>query len=218
MNKKTKNKKPNFINAGFSLMEVMISVFILTAGLITIIGFVAKGYKISAESRNQIIAAQLAQEGLELALNVRDTRKLRGDNYDFINYDFNGDDDSISLNDDTDDAIGRIDYNDSAPSVNTEYILNYDSTNGYRHDAGGTATNFKRTMRFWYNGDNISYTGINLNTCSTTVYSIVYWGSSEPTTCDFANKCAVATANLETEKNPADPRCGTVNATTTINY
>ncbi len=66
MNKQYKTKK------GFSIGEVMIAMFILVVGIISAVFLSAKSTGQIGDSRNAIIAASLAQEGVELVRNIRD--------------------------------------------------------------------------------------------------------------------------------------------------
>lgn len=63
---------------GFSIGEVLLASFVLTVGLVSIAALAASSYRQSLESRNMIIAAGLAQEGVELARNVRDNNLAAG--------------------------------------------------------------------------------------------------------------------------------------------
>lgn len=63
---------------GFSIGEVLLSSFVLTVGLVSIAALAASSYRQSLESRNMVIAAGLAQEGVELARNVRDNNLAAG--------------------------------------------------------------------------------------------------------------------------------------------
>ena len=66
-----KNRNRKF-EKGFSFVEVMVSVFILTIGIVAVLDLMAKNIKNSTDSRDSIIASELAQEGVELIRNVRD--------------------------------------------------------------------------------------------------------------------------------------------------
>ncbi len=57
---------------GFSIGEVMIAMFILVFGIIGAVFLSARSTAQIGDSRNAIIAASLAQEGVELVRNVRD--------------------------------------------------------------------------------------------------------------------------------------------------
>lgn len=61
---------------GFSLMEVLAAVFVLSVGMLAVIGLQTKTIITSFENRDSIMAAGLAQEGVELVRNIRDTNIL----------------------------------------------------------------------------------------------------------------------------------------------
>jgi Tfp pilus assembly protein PilV len=71
MNNK-KNSKSKFFK-GFSFIEVMFSVFLISVGITAAISLITLGIKKSTENRRQLIAVMLSQEGIELARNIRDT-------------------------------------------------------------------------------------------------------------------------------------------------
>jgi len=74
------NKKhyKTFFSSGFTLVEVLLSVTILTIGIIGSISLI--GYNINAvtHSVNRLMASNLAQDGFELVRGVRDTNWLQG--------------------------------------------------------------------------------------------------------------------------------------------
>ena len=67
---------------GFSIGEVMLSVFILGTTLITITSLFSKSAAEMTDNRDSVIAAMLAQEGIELARNNRDTNWTKGESED----------------------------------------------------------------------------------------------------------------------------------------
>ncbi|MBA3047479.1 prepilin-type N-terminal cleavage/methylation domain-containing protein [Patescibacteria group bacterium] len=68
--------------AGFSLLEVMIAVLIITMGMIGVLSLVLQNIQVQYINKNDLIASQLAQEGLELVRNIRDENWLDGNAYD----------------------------------------------------------------------------------------------------------------------------------------
>ncbi|MFZ3031731.1 MAG: hypothetical protein WA082_01725 [Candidatus Moraniibacteriota bacterium] len=62
----------------FSMPEVLLSVFILSIGLVTIVAVMAGSLRAALGSQNTIIATELAQEGTELVRNVRDNDFVAG--------------------------------------------------------------------------------------------------------------------------------------------
>ncbi len=65
---------------GFSTPEVLLSMFVLTTGLVAVIAVMAGSLRYSFSNRDTIIAADLAQEGIELVRNVRDNDFAAGNN------------------------------------------------------------------------------------------------------------------------------------------
>ena len=66
------NIKSPISNSGFGLIEVTVSIYIITMGLFGLMSLVSQSLKIQNINKNTIIAAQLAQEGIELVRNIRD--------------------------------------------------------------------------------------------------------------------------------------------------
>jgi prepilin-type N-terminal cleavage/methylation domain-containing protein len=74
-----KQKKENFFvkrsrknKKGFSFVEVMTAVFILTVGIIAALSLFSSQLTQLLNSRNQVIAGLLAQENMEIVRNIRD--------------------------------------------------------------------------------------------------------------------------------------------------
>lgn len=63
---KSHNKK------GFSLIEILLALFVLIVGIVATLVLVANSVREIADSRESIVASSLAQEGAELVRNVRD--------------------------------------------------------------------------------------------------------------------------------------------------
>jgi prepilin-type N-terminal cleavage/methylation domain-containing protein len=158
------------VRQGFSFVEVMVVVFILSVSLMVFIQVISKSIIHSAESRNSIIAAGLAQEGAELIKNVRDNNWAQRDSV------FDG----LNIN------PCIIDYNDtSCVSGSGNYNLSFDG-NFYNHGSG-SATKFSRKITI----DTILETKV--------ATSYVIWGSAFPidsTTCNVSNKCVFAAITL----------------------
>lgn len=60
-------------SSGITLMEVMISVMILSVGIVGSIGLVSSSMSKFSSATNKIIATNLAQDGIERVRNVRDS-------------------------------------------------------------------------------------------------------------------------------------------------
>ena len=185
-----KKDKIKNIKKGFSIMEAVISVFVVAVGLTATVSLIVSGLNHSIDSRNYIIASQLAQEGVELVRNLRDNNWAVG-NVSFDN--------SASGNfpvgaGDWDNC--RIDKNDTdVKSCNNgadHKKLYYNGNNFYVHTAGA-ATKFQRKIELDFDTDDAA-TANNL-----TVTSIVIWGSDFPAAladCNVSNKCVYAQSVL----------------------
>lgn len=154
-------------NKGFSFVEVMVSVFLVSVGLLAALSLLTKGLSETMDSRNQLIASLLAQEGVELVRSVRDTNWA------------NGRDSFIGIPNGT----YAIDYKLTGFDSSKKQ-LKLDSDGFYQGDAG-TPTKFFRKI-------DLSEPIPNQKT----VRSIVAWGIAIATQipsmsdCNTAHKCA----------------------------
>jgi len=167
---------------GFSIPEVLLSLLVLSIGIMTIVSILSKSLVYSYDTRDTIVATELAQEGVELVRNVRDNDFASGgDGFDnptvFDNaqkhcrIDWNDPDDALDCN-----------ANQGAAS---RYYLQY-SGGLYAH----VNVTIERYSRYVY----IDYTN-NAQGERALVRSFVYWGSFMPpntgdsANCTPANKC-----------------------------
>ena len=67
---------------GFTLLEIMIAISVMTIGIMGIYALVPKIISIGGANNNRFIASQLAREGLEIVRNIRDTNWLEGNSFD----------------------------------------------------------------------------------------------------------------------------------------
>lgn len=73
------NKKNKTIKAAFSLIELLIAMGMIGLGLLGVASLASQNVRVQYYNKNTLISAQLAQEGLELARNIRDNDwKLSG--------------------------------------------------------------------------------------------------------------------------------------------
>jgi Tfp pilus assembly protein PilV len=169
-----KNKKLK----AFSFVEVMISVFLLSIGMVAIITLMSGSLRDSLDSRNQIIASGLAQEGTELARNMRDSSWLS--NSPSTGHSF----DNIPTGN-----TCRADKNSTAITCGNPYALLFDGSGYYTH-TGTTPTKFQRRLIVQDSGS------------SKIVTSLVSWNNAsppnDPTNCNTSNQCAFAQINLTT--------------------
>lgn len=165
------------IKKGFSLLEVIVALFILSIGITGMLSLIVFSINNSRESRDIIVASQLAQEGIELVRNRRDSNVIANPSDVFLGMDAN-DDCRI-------DPVMPI---ANAPACSqTVFVLNQAATGGiYRfvHSAG-TATKFSRKIIIE-----------ELSPEERLIRSLVYWGSTSPANdggdCSSINNCAYA--------------------------
>lgn len=65
-------------NRGFTLIESLVAIFIFSIALVALITITSRGITGTAQAKNQVIAQFLAQEGIELMRNYRDTGFMNG--------------------------------------------------------------------------------------------------------------------------------------------
>lgn len=168
------------VKSGFSIAEVVISasiLIIMTAGI-----FLALGNSIthSADSRNLIIASELAQEGIELVRNVRDNNIASGKPSYAQYFDFaNANNCRIDKN---------LNYGNGDLVCNSDMRLYIDANNFYTHDNIGSATKFFRRIKI------ADYAG------GKKITSMVSWNGAElgalEADCNTGSKCVYANAIL----------------------
>ncbi len=127
--------KDNFLKRGFTLVEVVVILFIMSMGLIGILGLIVQNIQSQSYNKSNLIAYQLAQEGIELIRKVRDSNWRESLPYD----------DKL--------AAGQyyMDYEDTAPQVFNpsmpgQIVLRKNAANFYTHEATATATPFSRLI------------------------------------------------------------------------
>ena len=67
--------------AGFTLLEVLVAIFIITAGIGGVLVLANQSVVTASINSQKLTAAYFAQEGLELARNYRDTNWLEGEGW-----------------------------------------------------------------------------------------------------------------------------------------
>ena len=116
----------------FTLVETLIAITILTIGIMASYAAITKVVSLTYLNSFHFVASRLAQEGMELVSNTRDTN--------WLNYDLDWDDGLTSC------ASGcEIDYNDSNFSSYGDRYLKIDS-NGFYNYEDGDDSRFKRKI------------------------------------------------------------------------
>jgi prepilin-type N-terminal cleavage/methylation domain-containing protein len=71
----------NKFKSGFSLIEVLIAIFLIGVAFVGIVAFFNSTLQSHFDAKNELIAAGLAQEGSELMRNLRDYKSLEGSSW-----------------------------------------------------------------------------------------------------------------------------------------
>lgn len=180
--KKNNNKTRGSQKRGFSIIEVLLSAFIFSFGLVSVSNLMLGSLKSSVDTRNQIIAAELSQEGVELIRNFRDNN-IAKELSAFNNIPTDGTNLCPRI-------AGRV-------SGGTAWISCYSQADGgsalyygngtYNYgSANGDATPFLRMVTI----DNASPHNVT---------SMVIWGGASfptQTSCNIANKCTYTKLSL----------------------
>ncbi len=170
------NLQNNKKEKGFSMGEVLISVFILGVTMVTILQLFVTSLKNFAETRDSIIASMLAQEGIELVKNIRDNNWVNG-NLTFNNIEKTDnyacaiDIDNISCG-----LVNRVDCKFPA-TAETNCSL-YFNNNKYTYADTGTKTKFKRE--------------VEIKSSPRIITSKVSWAPGKvpgTSNCNITNKC-----------------------------
>ncbi len=173
--KKIKQKK---IKKGFSLIEVLFAVIIMVLAITGVVFLLTNSSKSIQDSKNQVIAAQLAQEGIELIRNLKENNNL-GSDYENAGGPF----------------TGRVDYSStfSRPAdINQSYQLRIPSSgsNRFFSHSTGTASKFYRKICLSVAGS-VATTPYSHRVV--TVNSFVTWrnGGFSFSGCDISNNCTL---------------------------
>ena len=173
---------------GFSILETIIAAFVLSIGILTVVGLISSSLKNSMDSRNQIIASELVQEGIELARNVRDGNFITGSSDSFTGFP------ASNL---ADCRVSKLDFSPKIDCGSGDKRMIY--ANGYYihngQDSSGTSTQFFRRITFQYfkSDGSAAANPTDPATVSATITSMVSWNGSIPSTntalCNAARKC-----------------------------
>jgi len=122
---------PCFIKRGFTIVEVIIAIFVILVGILGAFSATRQIISYISFSNSKLSATYLAQEGIEIVRNIRDTNWLEGENWDNGLWSGNW----------------QADYNDSGLSSWTDpgTPLNFDG-NFYSYDITTNPTKFKRKI------------------------------------------------------------------------
>lgn len=131
-------------NKGFTLLEVIIAIFLVLVGITGTFALITKTMGVMAVSSSRLIAAYLSQEGIEVIRNIRDTNWIEG----ALTWD-----DGLLCG--APPCDWEADY--QAQTLNDEYdgdYLNIDG-NGFYSYSTGIPTKFKRKITIAPDGSDI---------------------------------------------------------------
>jgi len=137
----TKNNKSTRKGAGFSLMEVIISIAVIVTALITLIALISSVVSGLKPAKFKLTAISLAQEGLEIVRNIRDSNWLF-----YKRAPENWRDDLAAGN-------YRAQYDELTLLSWADLPLKIDSNGFYQYDSGSN-TPFRRKITIGHIGDN----------------------------------------------------------------
>ena len=141
------------IQSGFSIAEVVIAIGIITIGLLGVVSLVIQTIQVKSMNKNYFLASMLAQEGLELTRNVRDSNWLTPWNDWKDDIADGGNDGTFAI-----DYRGRASIDDTPDNVVTDNGARLYIKDGYyTHDStGGTDAHFSRLITITDNGNYLS--------------------------------------------------------------
>jgi type II secretory pathway pseudopilin PulG len=134
--KNTKHNLQSRARRGFTIVEIITVLFVVSVGLIGVLSLIIKNIQSQTFNKQNLIAYQLAQEGIELTREVRDTNWKLG----------------LDFNDSLTDGYYSLDYNNLTPTPVSEGNPPPLYLNGgyYSHTPSApnaTSTGFKRSIR-----------------------------------------------------------------------
>jgi prepilin-type N-terminal cleavage/methylation domain-containing protein len=134
--------KKNFNNKGFSIIEIIAALAVIAIGFIGVLSLSVQNTRVQYTNKNTLIAAHLAQEGLELVRNLRDDNFLDPSKAWYVGFAFKGTYSTSTIYfDGTKIATTSVaDINDA------NAVLKLDPSGYYVHGGTGTSTIFRRII------------------------------------------------------------------------
>lgn len=125
-------------SAGFTIIESMIAIALLLIGITGMITLINRSLGFTTNVFNKLTASNLAQEGVEIIRNIRDTNWLNNQDWD------NG----------LVDGTYQAGYSSKTLQIFTDLPLLYDETTGLFNYDAGTETLYKRKIEIKHLSDN----------------------------------------------------------------
>ena len=122
-------------NKGFTILEVMLAIFILTAAVVGSFSLIQQTLHASSLNQSKLIAYYLGQEGIEIVRNIRDNNWLEQYRSD----------PALSWDDGLDEGEYIVAFGDQALRVFEDTFLNLND-DGFYDYAGTSPTTFKRKI------------------------------------------------------------------------
>lgn len=129
---------------GFGMVELLVTVIILSIGLFGLMNLMGNLVKADRYSTSDFISLNLAREGIEIIRNKRDSNWIQGNVWDtgFAN----GVDYSASLNYDIPTSTWELNFEPDSLSDNLTRLYQDDGTHIFNHESAGTETQFNRLL------------------------------------------------------------------------
>lgn len=137
---------------GFTLIEIIISIFIISIAIVGVYGAFSIMVILTTNASDRLTAAYLAQEGIEIVRNIRDTNWLIGEPFNAYLADNNANCEAGCEAEYTSSPYQGINLlSQWASGINNDpggVYLNIDANNFYSYSTAGavTPTNFKRKI------------------------------------------------------------------------
>jgi len=171
---------------GALLIEVILSIFVITTGLLAVMQLITNSLNDSFRNRDIILATGLAQEGVEIVRNLRDNTWLSTTPPNPFRY-FSSASKFCRA-----EFLGFVPFSCVTSFVSTSNIYRLSlSSSGYTYSSVLSYTKFSRMI----------YVDYQASTEQALVISFVWWGGIDPPTsvatggktdCTPANKCVFA--------------------------
>lgn len=145
-------------NKGFTLLEVIAAIFVITVGMIGAMSAVQKTITLISVSSSRLTAVYLAQEGIEIVRNIRDGNWLEGRTID-TPWDEGLNICSAGCEGDYTILAGE----DPVLSVYQDRKLRIDPINGFFNYTTGGETKFKRKITIILDGSDILKVLVEVN-------------------------------------------------------
>lgn len=189
---------------GFSLIEVLVSLLILSFGLTAIAALMVNNIKGLQTSKNQIIASMLAQEGVEIVRNFKDNGELNTNHPGCI-YETAVPPPAVTCDALITDYLDEYPKRIMPPTAVEKAKLNLDSDGFYKHSNSGTDTKFYREINFSIEEGPYVDPAVGISNRVVRVMVYVTWNSQgftgnlinvNATKCNVANQCVYIESSM----------------------